>query len=199
MLKNKKGILGLETVRIVIVTLLILGVTAIAVFLALTSLQDSNIFQNSSASGQFGNETILLSSTGAAPNSVNGLGNVVLTTVLVVNATGGEIVVEEGNFTIAGGVFTNLTDSPYNLNNINVTANFTHEVTSSAVNATDAIIGNVTSGTSDFFANVPTFMVLLGVVVLLLIIAIVLIVVGRFGGSSAFGGTKESLQDGSQL
>jgi hypothetical protein len=100
--KDKRGILGLETVRVVIVTLLVLAVTSIAVFLALVSLQDAGIF----------------------------------------------------------------------------TAD------SQAANDTDKIIGNITSGTTDFFANVPTFMILLGVVVLLLIIAIVLVVVGRFGGTT---------------
>ena len=105
LLKHKKGILGLETTRAVIVTLLILAVTAIAVFLALTSLQNANIFT-------------------------------------------------------AG---------------------------SQAANDTELIIGNITSGTVSFFANVPTFMILLGVVVLLLIIAIVLVVVGRFGGAGTGG------------
>lgn len=100
-LKDKKGILGLETVRVVIVTLLILAVTSIAVFLALVSLQNANIF---TASSQAANDTAL-------------------------------------------------------------------------------IISNITTGTTSFFANVPTFMILLGVVVLLLIIAIVLVVVGRFGGT----------------
>ncbi len=100
---QKKGILGLETVRVVIVTLLVLAVTAIAVFLALVSLQDSNIF----------------------------------------------------------------------------TAD------SQAANDTNTIINNITSGTTQFFANVPTYMILLGVVVLLLIIAIILVVVSRFASPNA--------------
>lgn len=111
LLKNKKGILGLETVRVVIVTLLILAVTAIAVFLALTSLQNA-------------------------------------------------------------GIFT---------------------AQSSAANNTAIIIDNITSGTTDFFQNVPTFMVLLGVVVLLLIIAIVLVVVGRFGTGAGGAGAGATL------
>ncbi len=102
-LSKKKGILGLDTVRVVIVTLLVLAVTAIAVFLALVSLQDANIFT-------------------------------------------------------AG---------------------------SQADNDTSNIINNITSGTTAFFANVPTYMVLLGVVVLLLIIAIVLVVVSRFASPTA--------------
>lgn len=42
--KNKRGIFGLEAVGQVILTLLTLTVTVIAVFLALSSLQNSNIF-----------------------------------------------------------------------------------------------------------------------------------------------------------
>lgn len=105
---NKRGILGLDTVKAVILSLLVIAVVAIAVFLALTSLQNANIFT-------------------------------------------------------AG---------------------------STAANQTNAIIGNVTTGTASFFGQVPTFFVLLGVVVLILIIAIVIVAVSRFGGGV---GGRESL------
>lgn len=42
--KNKKGVLGLETVKDVMLTFLVLAVIAIAVVLALVSLRDSSIF-----------------------------------------------------------------------------------------------------------------------------------------------------------
>lgn len=42
-LKEKRGILGMDTVKAVLITLLVLSVIAIAVFLALVSLRDSNI------------------------------------------------------------------------------------------------------------------------------------------------------------
>jgi len=55
MLKNKfRGVLGLDIARSVIIFLLILAVTAIAVFLALVSLQNSNIFV---AESQAANDT----------------------------------------------------------------------------------------------------------------------------------------------
>lgn len=104
-IKQKKGILGMETVKAVLISLLVLAVIAIAVFLALVSLRDSNIF--------------------------------------------------------AAG---------------------TQEK-----NQTDVIIGNITYGTTKFFANVPTFMTLLGVVVLILIIAIVIVAVMRFEGGRREG------------
>lgn len=95
---HKKGVLGLDTVRAVIVTLLVIAVTAIAVFLALVSLQNASIFTSGSQ----------------------------------------------------------------------------------ADNDTTNIINNITTGTTDFFSNVPTFMTLLGVVVILLIIVLVLIAIRRF-------------------
>jgi NADH:ubiquinone oxidoreductase subunit 6 (subunit J) len=97
-LKDKKGILGLDTVKEVIIGLLILAVIFIASTLALTSLQSSNIFTSGSQS----------------------------------------------------------------------------------YNQTTNVINNVTQGGTQFFSQVPTFFVLLGVVVLILIIAIVIVAVSRF-------------------
>jgi len=106
--KNKKAILGMDTVKAVLITLLVMAVIAIAVFLALVTLRDAGIF------------------------------------------TGGSL--ED--------------------------------------NQTDAIIANITSGTGNFFKQVPTFFTLLAVVVLILIIAIVIVAVTRF---QAGGGRAESL------
>src|SRR5437773_1646167 len=52
--KDKKGILGLDTVKGVIISLLTLAVIAISVFLALVSLRNANIF---AASSQEANQT----------------------------------------------------------------------------------------------------------------------------------------------
>ena len=42
--QNRNGVLGLDTTKQVMVTFLILAVTGVAVLLALTSLQNANIF-----------------------------------------------------------------------------------------------------------------------------------------------------------
>lgn len=52
---NKKGVLGLDTAKAVIISLLVLAVLAIAVFLALVSLRDSGIF---TANGADYNNTV---------------------------------------------------------------------------------------------------------------------------------------------
>ena len=48
LIKDKKGVLGLEVVKSVMVTFLIMGVIAVAIILALVSLRDSNIFSTGS-------------------------------------------------------------------------------------------------------------------------------------------------------
>ena len=56
---NKKGQLGLGTVREVMIQYLVLAVIAIAIVLALVSLRDSNIFTAASQEEQDVNDTIL--------------------------------------------------------------------------------------------------------------------------------------------
>jgi hypothetical protein len=53
-LKNRNGVLGLETAKAVMVTFLVLAVTGVAILLALTSLQNANIF---TANSQADNDT----------------------------------------------------------------------------------------------------------------------------------------------
>lgn len=96
-LRDKSAVLGLDTVQAVIVTLLVLAVVAIAVFLALVSLQGAGLFT-------------------------------------------------------AG---------------------------SQAANDTDNIINNITSGTTDFFENIPTVMTILGAVVIILAVVLIIVAVGR--------------------
>jgi len=66
-LMDKRGVLGLDTVRAVLITLLTLAVTCIAVFLALVSLQNAGIFTTSSASANNTNN-IINNITGGATN-----------------------------------------------------------------------------------------------------------------------------------
>ena len=102
MKKDKRGVLGLETVGSVIITLLVLAVISIAVFLALDSLNTAGLF---TAGSQSANDT------------------------------------------------TNL-------------------------------INNITSGTTDFFSNIPTVMTILGAVVIILAVVLIILAVGRISGGA---------------
>ena len=98
-IEKRNGVLGLETAKQVMISFLVLAVIGVAILLALTSLQDSNIFT---------------------------------------------------------------TDS-------------------SADNATDNIIGNVSGGLVTFFGSTGTIFSILIVVVIILAISIIIWAVGRFG------------------
>ena len=98
-IKNRNGVLGLETAKQVMVTFLVLAVTGVAILLALTSLQNANIF------------------------TANSLG----------------------------------------------------------ANATENIVGNVSSGLETFFGSTGTIFSILIVVVIILAISIIIWAVGRFG------------------
>ena len=63
MTKGKKAQVGLDIVKGVIMTLLILGVLAVAVFLALTSLQNSGIF-TAGSTGQNNTNAVVNNITG---------------------------------------------------------------------------------------------------------------------------------------
>ena len=102
---NKRGVLGMDTVAEVIVFLLTLAVTAIAVFLAMVSLQNANLFT-------------------------------------------------------AGSV---------------------------SANNTNAVINNVTNGTTSFFGNIPTIMTILGAVVIILAVTLILFAVSKFSGGAQGG------------
>lgn len=65
---NKKGVLGLDTVKAVIISLLILAVLAIASILALVSLQNSNIIPSTQGSLEQ-NRTAIIS--GQMSNIIN--------------------------------------------------------------------------------------------------------------------------------
>lgn len=98
-MRQKKGQLGLDVVKSVMLILLTIGVIAVAVILALTSLNDSNIFT-------------------------------------------------------AGSIEQNYSNS---------------------------IQGNISSGATDFFDNIPTIFTILGVVAIIAAIALILFFVNRFG------------------
>ena len=101
-MKDKRGVLGLETVGAVIITLLVLAVIAIAVFLALDSLNTAGLFTSGSQSA----------------------------------------------------------------------------------NDTTNLIANITSGTTDFFSNIPTVMTILGAVVIILAVVLIILAVGRISGGA---------------
>lgn len=187
-IRDKRGILGLETVGAVIIMLLILAVIAIAAFLALDSLLNSGAVSTTRLVNNFagfGNETITLNDTPTQPATVNGLVGITYTNLIVSNATNNTLadtVVTTGNFTVnVDGALTTTGFAPFNGTTVNVSASsFTNTIPSYEVD----LVGNVTNGTAEFFANIPTVMVILGAVVIILAVVLIILAVGRISGGA---------------
>jgi len=190
--KSKRGILGLDTVKTVIVAILILAVTAIAVFAALVPMEEAAQTQFTT-SDITPNET-MTTVTNATNETVanNGLANFIMTpsSVVCVNSSGGGIVPTNNYTAFSDGNIISIAPACAGINGDTTGSGFcgwdwncTYGYQYTSNNDAALITDNMTSGTTNFFSQVPTFMTLLGVVVLILIIAIVIIAVGKFEGN----------------
>ena len=190
-LKQRNGVLGLETAKEVMVSFLVLSVTAIAILLALTSLSDAvgDSIDNIAYSKSAVNESpAWINTTGYTLDNYNSssagfTSGFTLTTIWAntpnqVPAYNFSIPV--ANATISSvGVVTNTT--AYNSSvfaNVSLSYDYTYTVDRHRI---DNIFGNVSSGLETFFASTGTIFSILIVVVIILAISIIIWAVGRFG------------------
>ena len=189
-MENKKGQVGLDTAKAVMLTLLLIAVVGFAIIVLISSLSNSDVSKSSSGSYLVQNESVNGDvddnpATIVWLTSAEGKSDVKCTGVIFVNETGIKSSIADANFT---------------LTNNGCAVNASSETESDGTNATTWIAtysytynlygdvtDNVTSGTQDFFANATTWFALLAVVVIILIIAIVIFAVNRFGGGNTAG------------
>lgn len=190
---GKKGALGFDTAKGVIVALLVLSVLTIAAYVALVTLRDAAESAETLKTATIYNETVTLTTSGVnlAYSNPN-VRNAVCTISTVTNETGDYEVVSTANYSTAndGCKLVGAAAGSYNDFGINVTYSVTYN-SQEPYN----LVSNVTYGGTQFFKNVPTFLIILGVVVLILIISIVIRVVIGFGGGS-FGRRGGSIEMG---
>jgi len=177
-MENKRGQVGLDTAKAVMLTLMFVGLLGFLMVLVFQNLSDSSVADGTSGVAYITNET-LTSVTETGENfAVFSKPDVSCTIGLVVNSTDGAVITSvnytQSNCNLAvptgigaGGTF----------NNTDWKVHYSYEY-----NAYYGIHTNISSGTTDFFSNTGTWFALLAVVVIILIIAIVIFAVNRFGG-----------------
>jgi len=190
---DKRGILGLDTVKVFILALMIIAILVIVSFEILTNLRDTTYnVAAAETTVSFTNRTTTLKINDSVnvanpekltiPQGV--LPNCALTITVITNTTGSTIT--SGNYTIAAcSFYVSGTSGSSNNSFWNVTGSYTYDSP-----YVQSLVGNTTKGFTTFFSNVPTFFTLLGVVVLILIIAIVIVAVSRFGVGAIGGQTQ---------
>lgn len=183
MFKNKKAILGLDTVKEVTLALLVLAVLCVAVIIALNAITDLDGV-TTSTTVVTNLATDPMNTTGYQIPGTVGYKNCEFSLTHALNSSGGDCS-NSGNYTITG-CFINASTASGGCLNFTWTINGTY----TDAEDLDLIEGNVSQGITSFFGNIPTFFTLLAVVVIILIISIVVVAVGRFGDGAGTQGVS---------
>lgn len=188
---NKKGQIGLNTVRAVMIAFFTLVVLVIAFVLAGVSLRDASdsidkltvTFTNTSTSAG-------VTETGTNVSGTGNLRNCVLTATQV-SKNGGNAscrdIISAGNYTITNCRITysggdKMCANVYNNTVWNVTGSYQfngNDITDATTNVTNAFTG--------FFDDTDTIFNILVAIVIILAIGIAILVVSRFGGATPTG------------
>ena len=181
---DKKGIVGLELLMAVIVSLLICGVVVFIGFQVVSDLADVYQGEETLKFAAIVNETVSSVTDGDyKPLTAlysSSTPNALCTMMIVINSTNSANINatarSDSNCQIKG-VAPDAKNAGFNNTDWKVTYNYTYNSPYS-----NDIAGNLSYGSTQFFSNVPIFFTLLGVVVLILIIVVVVLIVTRFGG-----------------
>ena len=152
----------------------VLGIGIIALILIIMLILFGNLQGNvgfGRTSAIFINETVTLQTAGDTPATAVGKINPVLSGLLVINATDGEIVASS-NYTVTGVVFTNTTGD-WGDGDVNVSGTVTYD--SAGKVDTDNVIGNYSSSAINVAKQLPTTGTIIGVALLLVVLLGVLI------------------------
>lgn len=175
MMKNKRGVLGLDTATAFVIAIMILAIMTFVSIIVVGSLNDSSAAAQT-VTGTVVNESFtLLNQTANSSATLLALdGTVTLSNVLLVNTTGSFI--QAPNYTVVGRNVLGATDAGDFIGQVvNISADF-----SNTNSQFKDISRNVTAGYAELFTNATTWFSLLGVVILILIIGLVIIAVRRF-------------------
>ncbi len=184
-MKQRQGVLGLDTAKQVMVTFLVLAVIGVAIILSLTALQSAteSTIDSESKGVTIINETgAYVNTTGYTLSGYNSSWSSIDATEVWANVSGGfPYLIPSANYTLSNaGVLTNATvivnATEYDDTNVSYTYVYVY-----SLGRVNSIVGNVTGGIVTFFASTGTIFSILIVIVIILAISIIIWAVGRFG------------------
>ncbi len=167
-LDKKKGVAGLSILLSIVSMLFMIGIIVMVFILAGNNLSDSLA---ESTAGVLNNETVTLLNGTAVNLNISGLRSITLTSVLVYNETGAELVLS-GNYSVSGGTLTATTGNTDHIspNPVIVYATYTYLVDGTA----SASIVDTTTALDDVTDWFSTFIVIASLVVLVLLVVIII-------------------------
>jgi len=176
---DKRGVLGLDIAKAVIMLFLIIAIIGVTLIIVLASISNSNV-ADSDESGSFRNQTTLaMNTTGWQITGTTNYDDCVVSLTNINNASTGEDIATGNYTTSACFINASTATAPY-LNGVwNLTGTYTYTIDKSK-----DIKNNITTGVTLLFSNTGTIFTILGVVVIISAIAIILVVVSKFGAGT---------------
>jgi len=160
---------GMNQTKTLFLGILVIGLIGLLFLVIYGNLAGNLGF--SKDSGTITNNTINLTTTGATPADLAGKTDVTLTSVVLVNVNG--TTVPTNQYETSGTVVSAVNASVTHIHhNVNVSASFSAD--SLSEQRSDQVIGNLTSGATEFFSFSNVWFIL-GAVALLIVIVIAII------------------------
>ncbi len=197
---RKRGVIGLDVVRSVMILLLILGVTAIAIFTGLNAVSRGTGILPSVTLNNGSIVNITVTSVTEATSDIAEASDFPevdfdLDTLIITNETGdlgypcpssgvgvpnfnsSACVYDNANFSVSAFTISIIdSNAIMNSSGINITSNFSYFIGNDAT----IITSNVTRGVTIFFGNIPTVLSILGIVVIILTVTLIFFAISRF-------------------
>jgi len=177
-MEGKKGELGLETVKGVMIVFLVIAIIGVTLIVLGTNLSNvSDDIDVTSVSVINLTTLSVVNETGAYLSGTSTLRNCALT---ITQANNVSDYIAPGNYTTSGCLVVYDGNAWANNSNWNITGSYSY----SEDNAFN-IHRNISGGVVGFFSNTATIFAILVVVVIILAISIIIFAVSRFGGRDA--------------
>ena len=185
----EKELKGAELVFLALLTIGLIGL----LFLIIYGNLSTNLGWTQDSTG-YANQTITLSSAGNIPAGAQGRIDGSLASIVITNATNGSNILDTANYTITGLVINSTgTITKYYFHDKEVNVSFVVTYDGSGEINTENVIGNLTSGATQFFTFSNVWFILIAITILIGIVLGVISLVRKAsgGGSEGNGGRSE--------
>jgi len=187
-LKDKKGVFGLTAVQQFFAVVLGLALLAYVIVVIMGTLQGANIIPAGSLSGTATNETGAHLNTTANPYtlslaSTSGFSSPVMVAVWGNSSEEYDTLIPAGNYTVSSvGVLKTSAGSKLNWSDVSVS--YTYSYNNVYANNVNSILGNVSTGVTNFFGSINPIYAILAILVIILVLVVLVRIVNPEKGLS---------------
>lgn len=179
MIESKRGIFGLDSVKVFFSVLVGLAILIFVIIVVLGTLTDSGVGGRDWTYGQMNNESVafwLNATNGGSVTTVGTYTAIQFNDNTVINESGA--VIPTSNYTVSGGTFSAVDGSPFEGGNISISGEYQY----GELRSTE-LAQNVTTGSTSFISGLTSVFGILAIVVIILVLFVLVRIVGGDKGN----------------